>query len=179
MPITTNVLLGDTRSEQCSDGHPMGLAEASSFVATATGTVASLSIDYAGGTSNQLILALYSDDSANLTPAQLLATAMVTQSSNIGSGVYTAATDTMPAVTAGSRYWISVFCVSGSSCSFRYTYTPGGSADTCGGGGSCVPADSNCTMHSASSSLGAPEITWSPGGDTYGLSVNSFWASGP
>lgn len=174
-----HVLVGDTRSEQCSDNHPPGLAEASSFVATSSGRVTSLSIDYPAGDATELVLALYDDDATAFAPHTLLATATVTGGGAIGAGVLTAPTDQQPSVVQGTRYWISVFCRGGTVCFFRYTYTPGGSTSMCGTTGMmCSATTSSCTVHSASSTLVVPEQTWTLGGSTFGLSVNSYWASG-
>jgi hypothetical protein len=174
------VLVGDTRSEQCADGHNAGLAEASSFVATSTGKVSTLSIDYVGGTTSQLVLALYDDDSANFMPRTLLATATLSGGGVIGAGVHDVPTDLQPTVVQGTRYWISVFCVgAGTSCNVRYTYTPGQSASTCTTTGApCSSTTPACTVHSNSGSLVVPEPTWTLGGAVFGLSVNSYWASG-
>jgi hypothetical protein len=175
------VVVGDMRSEQCGDGHAAGLAEASSFVATASGNVTSLSIDYLGGTASQLVLALYDDNSASFIPRTLLATATVAPGGAIAAGVHTAPTDRSPLAQQGQRYWISVFCVGG-SCTFRYTYAPGGATnccfgDTCVNPAPCSASDTSCTVHSVSQSLTVPEATWTPGGAAFGFSVNSYWAN--
>src|SRR5438552_1199652 len=98
------LLVGDPRHEQCVDEHSDGQAEASSFVAVATGNVTSLSIDYGGGTTAMLVLSLYDDDSASFAPRSLLATAVVSSGSALGMGVYSGSTDLHPQIAQGTRY---------------------------------------------------------------------------
>lgn len=174
-PNVQGVLFGDTREEGCDDGHPAGLAEASSFVAPGDGVVTNLGMQFAGGHTRDVVIALY--DNALDHPGTLITSATFTQTEEIDRIQLDAVTTSQPAITKGTVYWIAAFCPfsDGGDCAWEYTYDPGGDPMDCFDDHPCDIHSSSCTEHSMQADLETPPAMWTSG-DTFGRSVNAFFA---
>jgi len=135
------VLLGDQTIAPKSDSNPAGSAEAFKTNATASGTVATLTVYVdTGSTATSLVAGLYADAAGK--PGALLGAGTLT--SPAAAAWNTVALTTGVSVTSGTAYWIALLGPSG-TLRFR---------DHCCSGGSASVA-------SAQSNLSSLPVTWS------------------
>jgi hypothetical protein len=133
------VLVGDRNIEAQVDSNRAGIAEASSYVAAASGTVIRLYLFVdVGNTGTAAVVGLYSDSNG---PAMLLAQGTINSPS---PGQWNGVDVTAVNVTAGAKYWIAVLGPVGAGI-LQYRDV---------GGGSTTPV-------SASTTLTTLPATWS------------------
>jgi hypothetical protein len=152
------VLFGETQVEPSTDNHAAGLADASNFVASASGTVHTLTVYFDSGDATELLIGLY-DDASN-HPNNLLAQGTV---SNPIVGNWSSATVPSTAVVSGTTYWIALVAPVGHGNTFSFRYGSGG-------GGNIT------TEHSTQSNLTTLPASWSTGA-TFPGTFCSFYAS--
>ena len=139
------VLLGDQTVEPGSDSDAAGLAEAFRVTASASGTLASLSVYVStASSSTRLVAGLYASNTAGTHPAGLLAQGSL--SGPVKGGWNAVALSSQPQVTAGTVYWITILSPAGAgTVAYR---------DVLGGGVSETSAQSTLTALPAGWSTG-------------------------
>jgi hypothetical protein len=171
-------LLGDMTDWQANDNHVAGSAEASSFIARATGAISHLGFYYDAAPGVMTVeIGVYDGASTMFgDPGSLLGKATITAPAE---GWNDTAINPSIAVTAGTLYWIAVVSPKGTAgnvaMNVHYAFTPN-IAKPAGSGGSanCTVAFGTCTTHSAESTLSGLPATWSPG-ERFDPSINSFY----
>jgi hypothetical protein len=114
-PPPASILLGEQVVESQLDSTPLGQAEAFLTTATATGTVATLSIYLdATSTATRLVAGLYTD--ANGHPGALLAQG---SSTLLAPGVWNSIAIPAVSVITGTRYWIAILGTQSGTLVFR------------------------------------------------------------
>jgi len=171
------VLLGDQTIQTGADSNPAGSAEAFKTSASATGTVATLTIYVdTGSTATSLVAGLYAD-AAGKPGAQLAAGTLNTP---VAGAWNTVALTTGAPVTAGTAYWIASLAPSG-TLRFRDRCCAGGgtpSSVSSQAGLSSLPATWSSTSTHAdgplsayASSAASPTLVVSPSLLTFSASV--------
>lgn len=113
-PGALAVLLGDERLQPQRDANPAGIAEAFESVASATGTLGSISIYLdASSTSEKLTAGLYADHDGH--PGSLLAQGNATAK----AGEWNTIALPAAAMTAGDHYWIALLGTGSGHIAFR------------------------------------------------------------
>jgi hypothetical protein len=153
------VLLGSQAIEGQTDYNAAGMAEAFQYTATASGTVASLSIYIdPSSTATRVVVGLYSnarDDTPNILLAQATITSPV-------AGAWNTVSIPAVSVTAGGQYWIAVLGPTNAGV-VRFRDAPsGGKAQT-----------------SAQSDLSLLPATWTAGATYYNSPMSAFATAGP
>ncbi len=175
--FTGGYLLGDLTDWGANDNHAAGSAEASSFIARATGSISHLGFFYVPNPGVMTVeIGVYDAAATQFgDPGSLLGKATITSPQNGWND--TAITPAIP-VTTGALYWIAVVSPVGAgnvAMNVHYAFTPN-IAKPAGSGGSanCTVAFGTCTTHSAESNLSGLPATWSPGA-RFDPSINSFY----
>jgi hypothetical protein len=140
-PPPATFLVGDQAIEPQVDYNSMGMAEAFETTATATGTVASISVYLdAGSTATRVVVGLYASGATH--PSTLLTQGVITAPQ---AGAWNKVTVPNASVTAGTRYWTAILGTQSGVPRFR---------DRAGG----------CKSEtSAQGTLTALPTAWSPG----------------
>jgi Glycosyl hydrolases family 16 len=149
----SSLLVGSSYTQPSSDTNSAGSAQAYGYTATGSGTVSSISLDVAYGSSGTAQVGLYTD--AGGRPGSLLTSGKFT---NPPSGWNT--TGVGPAtVTAGNAYWLAVLDLSGTVNYYDHN-----------GSGTPAPLESSSNLTTLPSS-------WSSG-PTWSAGPASVYASG-
>jgi len=168
------VLLGDQAVEPGADSNPAGSAEAFKTTASASGTVATLSVYVdTGSTAGTLVAGLYAD-AAGKPGVMLGSGTLIAPAAGAWSTV--ALTNGVP-VTAGTVYWIALL---GPSGTLRFRDHPGGSPSVASSqtGLTALPTTwsgtttfSDGPLSAYGSSAASPTLVVSPSSLTFSASV--------
>ncbi|MGZ4993177.1 MAG: beta strand repeat-containing protein [Methylobacter sp.] len=127
-PPSSTVLLGDQTIESQPDSNALGSAEAFQAIASASGTVSSLSIYIdASSTATALVTGLYSDSGTG-HPGALIAQGNNT--SSLTAGTWNTIPISGASITQGTRYWIAMLGTQSGTLHFRDAPTGGCSSET-------------------------------------------------
>ncbi len=150
-------LFGDTAVESSTDAHNAGLADASNYIASSSGTVNRLGVFYDSGDATQLDIGLYADAGGH--PGTLLTQATVATPI---AGAWNSAPAAPVAVSASTTYWIALVEPVGHGTTFSFRY----------GSGAGTPTS---TEHSNETNLSMLPTTWTTG-QTFPGTFCSFYA---